>query len=38
MYSEPVQLNYDGGSTSYKSILGSLFSIALMIALIVYGL
>ena len=38
MFTEPVQLNYDGGSTSYKSILGSIFSVTLFIAIIAYGL
>ena len=38
MFREPVRLNYDGGSISYKSLLGSLFSIALFVALFAYGM
>ena len=38
MFREPVKLHYDGGSVSYKSILGSIFSVTLFIAIIAYGL
>ena len=37
MFSEPVQLNYDGGVRFYKSYLGMVFSIALFVMILAYG-
>ena len=38
MFSEHVELNYDGGAHFYKSYLGMVFSIALFLMIFAYGL
>ena len=37
MFSEAVQLNYDGGARFYKSYLGMVFSIVLFAMMFAYG-
>ena len=37
MFSEAVQLNYDGGARLYKSYLGMVFSFVLFAMMFAYG-
>ena len=37
MFSEAVQLNYDGGARFYKSYLGMVFSLVLFAMMVGYG-
>jgi hypothetical protein len=38
MFSEKVDLNYDGGARLYKSYVGTVFSISLFLMIFAYGL